>query len=150
MNSPSKHQTWTDVAVFEDLVTARAVETLLTSQGLQTRTYDDKFFRHFLFLRPPRMTFHVQVHTGDSTRAHDFLHATATDVLRDATHCPDCGSLRISYPQMTRKFVLPTILLHLGILLRVLDHQCYCEDCHRMWPLAKKTFAPAKAAHQSA
>jgi hypothetical protein len=48
-------------------------------------------------------------------------------------HCPDCGSLQTSYPQMTRKFILPTILLHAGILTRLIDHQWYCEKCHCMW-----------------
>jgi hypothetical protein len=31
--------------------------------------------------------------------------------------------------------VLPTVLLHLGIIFRVVDHQCYCEHCHHMWDL---------------
>jgi hypothetical protein len=135
MNSPSKHQPWADVAVFEDLNTSRTVETLLTSQGLQARTYDDKFFRRFLFLRPPRKTFRLQVHPDDFNRAQDLLHVGPKDHLRDAIHCPDCDSPRVSYPQMTRKFILPTILLHAGILLRLLDHQCYCEECHCMWSL---------------
>jgi hypothetical protein len=59
--------------------------------------------------------------------------------------------VRISYPQMTRKFVTPTIMLHLGILLRVLEHQCYCEDCHCMWSLPDKaTSAAPKTAKQAA
>ena len=126
------------MAVFEDLDAARTVETLLASQGLQTRTYDDKFFRAFLFLRPPQATFRVQVHADDLTRAGEFLQKDSPAVLRDAVHCPSCNSLRVSYPQMTRKFVTPTIVLHLAILLRLLDHQCYCDKCHFMWELPKK------------
>lgn len=133
MNAPSKHQPWTDVAVFENLNTGRTVETILTNQGVQARLYDDKLMRRFLFLRPPRVTFRLQVPAGDFNRAHDILHAGATDPLRDAMHCPDCGSLQVSYPQMTRKFMLPTILLHAGILSRLIDHQWYCEKCHCMW-----------------
>lgn len=143
MNSPSKYQTWADVAVFEDLDTGRIVEALLTNEGFQARTYDDKFFRRFLFLRPPRVTLRVQVHAGDVARTRAFLNAATVDPFRQAIHCPDCGSLRVSYPQMTRKFVTPTILLHLGILLRLINHQCYCEDCHCMWPLPEKASNPA-------
>src|SRR5438067_866551 len=110
MNSPSKNQPWTDVAVFQDLNTGKSVETLLTNQLLTARTYDDRFFRRFLFLRPPRMTYRVQVHPQDLARALDYLRAAAPNALREAIHCPDCGSLRISYPQMTRKFVTPTVL----------------------------------------
>jgi hypothetical protein len=138
MSSPSKHQPWTDVAVFEDLNAGKTVETILTNQGLQARIYDDQLVRRLLFLRPPRVTFRLQVHPGDFARAQDLLHAGPADGLRDASHCPDCGSLQISYPQMTRKFILPTITLHLGILLRLIDHQCYCERCHCMWSLPDK------------
>jgi hypothetical protein len=99
MHSPSKRQPWTDVAVFEDLNTGRTVETLLTHQGFQARIYDDKLLRRFLFLRPPRATFRLQVHTDDFDRAHDVLQTGATDGLRAAMRCPDCGSLQISYPQ---------------------------------------------------
>ena len=144
MNSPSKHQSWTDVAVFEDLNAGRTVETLLATRGLPARIYDDKLVRRLLFLRPPRTTFRLQVQTVDFNRTQDFLHAGPADTLREAIHCPDCGSLQISYPQMTRKFILPTILLHVGILLRLIDHQCYCEKCHYMWSLPKDAaaFAP--------
>jgi hypothetical protein len=54
-----------------------------------------------------------------------------------AIHCPECGSLRISYPQMTRKFLLPTRFLHLGIIFRLIRHQAYCENCHHVWSLPK-------------
>jgi hypothetical protein len=135
MSSPSNHQPWTDVAVFEDFNTGRTVETSLTTQGLQARLYDDKLVRRLLFLRPPRVTYRLQVHADDFYRAHGLLKTGPTDSLRDAIHCPDCGSVQISYPQMTRKFILPTILLHAGILFRLIDHQCYCEKCHCMWSL---------------
>ena len=139
MNSPSRKQPWTDVAVFEDLRAGRAVEALLTRQGLQARIYDDKFLRTLLFLRPPRATFRLQVHTADFDRAHEILQSGPKNGLRYAIHCPDCGSRQVSYPQMTRKFMLPTILLHAGILLRLVDHQCYCERCHCMWSLRNRS-----------
>lgn len=138
MKSPSKHQPWADVAVFEDLDAAKTIETSLAGQGIQARTYDDKFFRAFLFLRPPEVTYRVQVHAEDLDRTSEFLTKDPPAVLRDAIHCPSCNSLRVSYPQMTRKFVTPTIILHLGILLRLLEHQCYCDKCHFMWALPGK------------
>lgn len=150
MNSTSKHQPWTDVAVFEDLAAGKTVATKLNQHGILARTYDDKFFRRFLFLRPPRLTLRVQVHAEELERAQNFLHASAEDHLRGAIHCPDCGSLRVSYPQMTRKFVLPTVVLHVGILLHFVDHQCYCENCHCMWELPEKTTNPVPAVAKQA
>ena len=43
---------------------------------------------------------------------------------------------------MTRKFILPTILLHLGIIFRVIDHEYYCEHCHYFWNLPTEKAAP--------
>jgi len=35
---------------------------------------------------------------------------------------------------MTRKFILPTLIAHLLVLLRFMRRECYCEDCHYTWP----------------
>ena len=135
MSPLAKQQSWIDVAVFEEVNAGKTVEAVLTDQGLSARTYDDKLFRYFLFLRPPRVTFRVQVRQNNARAADDFLAASAPDALQKAIHCPSCGSRRVSYPQMTRKFFLPTVLLHLGIIFRVIDHECYCEHCHYIWNL---------------
>jgi hypothetical protein len=134
MNALAKRCSWSDVAVFEDVNAGKAVETFLTDKGLAARTYDDKLFRYFLFLRPPHVTWRVQVRHHQLKDAEEILAADAP-ALQKALHCPSCGSRRVSYPQMTRKFLLPTILLHLGIIFRVIDHECYCEHCHHIWNL---------------
>jgi hypothetical protein len=36
---------------------------------------------------------------------------------------------------MTRKFLLPTVALHLGIIFRIIAHESYCENCHMTWNL---------------
>ena len=147
MNQSTKHQWWSDVAVFEDVKAAKTIETFLTGKGLEARTYDDKLFRYFLFLRPPRLTVRVQVRQENLQSADEFLEAGVPPALQEAIHCPSCNSLRVSYPQMTRKFILPTILLHLGILFRVIGHQCYCEHCHEIWSLSgENVHAPLKPA----
>jgi hypothetical protein len=138
MNASPNHQAWTDVAVFEEGNAGKAVEKFLKDKGVQARTYDDKLFRYFLFLRPPRVTFRVQVRQNDAPAVNELLGANVTDALQKAIHCPSCGSRDISYPQMTRKFFMPTILLHLGIIFRVIDHECYCNHCHFIWNLSAK------------
>jgi hypothetical protein len=135
MKHSTKHQFWADVAVFKDFNDGKVIETFLASKGIEARTYDDKFFRYFLFLRPPQVTFRVQVREGDVKVADHLLNTVAPDTLQKALHCPACHSLHVSYPQMTRKFILPTILLHLGIIFRLIEHECYCEHCHEIWHL---------------
>ena len=135
MKTSRRHQSWADVAVFENLDDGMTLEKFLTGHRLESRTYDDKLFRYFLFLRPPRVTYRVQVHGNAFRAATELLQQDAPAVLEKALHCQSCGSLQVNYPQMTREFILPTVMLHLGIIFRVLEHQCYCEHCHHLWNL---------------
>jgi hypothetical protein len=137
MSQSWTHQPWHDVAVFESLEAATALKIYLENKGFEARAYDDKAFRYFLFLRPPLVTFRVQVPRDRVDEAMKLVESERPAVLARAIHCPECDSIRVNYPQMTRRFVLPTVLLHLGILFRVVDHQCYCEHCHHMWSLSR-------------
>jgi hypothetical protein len=137
MKASRNHQAWVDVAVFENVNDGKMLETFFRDKGLEVRAYDDKLFRHFLFLRPPRVTHRVQVRQNHLERANAFLEMNPPAVLGKALHCPSCGSLHVNYPQMTRKFIMPTVILHLGIIFRVIEHQCYCENCHHIWNLPK-------------
>jgi hypothetical protein len=140
----AKYQSWTDMAVFEDANAGKALETFLTDGGFRARTYDDRLFRYFLFLRPPRVTYRVQVRQNDAPGANKLLGAGAPEILQRAIRCPSCGSLSVSYPQMTRRFILPTILLHLGIIFRVIEHECFCDRCQFNWNLPDKNPAPPR------
>jgi hypothetical protein len=148
MKPELKSGPWADIAVFQKLDAGKAVEAFLKGKGLQARTYDDRVFRYFLFLRPPRVTYRLQVRQSDFRDADAFLEVGAPEALKEAIHCPSCDSLLISYPQMTRKFILPTILLHLGIIFRVIQHECYCNHCHFVWNLPEEKIIHApKPAH---
>jgi hypothetical protein len=136
MSQSWNRQPWHDVALFESLDAAQILETYLRDHGFEARAYDDKWFRYFLFLRPPRITYHVQVRMNHVAAVAKLRETEPPAILAKAMHCPACSSLHVNYPQMTRRFVLPTMLLHLGIIFRVIDHQCYCEHCHNMWTLS--------------
>ena len=127
------NQPWHDIALFESFDAGKALETFLRDNGFEARTYDDKWFRYFLFLRPPRITYHIQVRKNRLPEVGKLLGMHPPTVINQAIHCPSCSSLHVNYPQMTRRFVLPTVVLHVGIIFRVIDHQYYCEHCHHMW-----------------
>lgn len=145
MNSRGHHP-WVNVAVFEKLNDGRVLETFLRDKEIDARTYNDKLLQYFLFLCPPRVTYRVQVRQDQFDQATHALDEHLPAILEKAIHCPSCGSLRVNYPQMTRKFFLPTALLHLGIIFRVIDHEAYCDNCHMVWNLREgltpKTAAP--------
>jgi hypothetical protein len=137
---------WVNVAVFEELYAGQVLETFFKKMGFETRIYNDRMLRLFLFLRPPRVTFRVQVRQSLFKNVIDVLDTApgVPAILQKAVHCPSCGSLHLEYPQVTRKFFLPTLLLHLGIIFRVIEHECYCEDCHCTWNLSPKPPPPVQ------
>lgn len=139
-------KSWMSVAMFEEADAAQTLVALFKDKRIEARIYNDKLLQLFLFLCPPRGTFRVQVRHGFFKYVMDMLETEpgASAILQKAVHCPDCGSLRVEYPQMTRKFFLPTVLLHLGIIFRVIEHECYCANCHCLWHLPSKPAAPLR------
>jgi hypothetical protein len=144
--SSHRYHPWVNVAFFENLNDGRILETFLRDQEIEARTYNDKLLQSFLFLCPPRVTYRVQVRRSQFADAERAINESHPPVLEKALHCPSCGSLHVNYPQMTRKFFLPTVALHLGIIFRLIGHECYCEHCHHTWPherdLSHKVHAP--------
>ena len=137
-SSPTK-KPWVNVAVFESLAEGQKLEMFLKTRRIEARTYHDKPLQFLLFMCPPHATFRVQVRANAFGATVGLLDKDpdAAVVLAPAIHCPFCGSLSISYPQMTRKFFLPTVALHLGIIFRILRHEAYCEKCHYRWQLPR-------------
>lgn len=149
MGAVVSQQRWVDVAVFEDVNDAKIIESFLTKKRLEARTYNEKFFRFFLFLHLPRPTYQVQVRYNSLKFAGELLDASAPEALQRAIRCPACNSLHVAYPQLTRPSPLSTIRLHLGLIFHVLDHECCCERCQRRWNLTGENLnaAPEPAGH---
>lgn len=143
------HYPWVDVAVFENINDGRILETFLRGREIDARAYHNKWFHAFLFLRPPHVAWRVQVRNDYFSTTQQILEGSHPPILEKAIHCPSCGSLQVNYPQMTRKFLLPTVLLHLGIIFHIIGHEGYCEHCHLTWNLPQdvpqKTRAPRPA-----
>jgi hypothetical protein len=129
---------WVNLAVFKHEHDARALEERLQQQGFEARTRNDRKIQLFWFLAPPRATFRVQVGAKDVHTAQEFIETErSVEILTQrAIHCPSCKSVQIEYPQMTRRFLTPTLLMDLGILFHIIEHEAYCADCHYMWPLS--------------
>ena len=53
---------------------------------------------------------------------------------REAVHCPECGSLRIQYPQATQKSLMTNFFMGLAAEVGIVNLHYYCEDCHYTWP----------------
>lgn len=129
---------WVNLAVFESESTARMLETHLQRHGFEARTANNHWLRLLLFLHPPHATHRVQVRHNNFVAARRFLKTdpAAGRLVQEALQCPECGSLSVQYPQMTRKSFTPTILLDLRVLFRITGHEACCEHCHCLWHLS--------------
>ncbi len=126
---------WTSVATFERLEHAQALQECLEKAGFEARTQDERKLQRYWFFSPQHCGVHVRVPTESLELAREFLatESAAVRIMEEAIRCPSCHSSRVQYPQMTRKFILPTVVAHLLVLLRVMGRECYCEDCHYTW-----------------
>ncbi len=127
---------WINVATFELLEHAQALRHCLEMGGFEARTQDERRLQRFWFLAQPHCGIHVRVPTEKLEVVREFMenNPEASRLMSEAIHCPSCHSARVQYPQMTRKFFLPTLIAHLLVLFRFMDPECYCEDCHYTWP----------------
>ncbi|HSU54074.1 MAG TPA: hypothetical protein VLT36_08465, partial [Candidatus Dormibacteraeota bacterium] len=66
----------------------------------------------------------------------------------EAIRCPECRSLRIQYPQFTRKSLMTNFFLGMAAELHLIDREFYCEDCHFTWP--REGTRPSRARPHSA
>jgi len=126
---------WTNVATFERLEQAQELQRCLENAGLEALTQDERRLQRYWFLSPQHCGVHVRVPTESLELATEFLttNSAAVALMAGAIRCPSCHSSRVQYPQMTRKFILPTLVAQFLVLLRIMDRECYCEDCHYTW-----------------
>jgi hypothetical protein len=73
---------------------------------------------------------------------------SAENGLRAVLRCPECGSFRVDYPQVTRKSLITNLALGLFAALGLLEKDYYCEDCHCMWA-KQRTNPRAARAHMA-
>jgi len=124
------------IAHFSNRAKAEPIQKRLVESGIQAEVHDELRLEKLWFVSRPAAGFRIE------TRADQYEHAcrllndwdTAEGALREAIRCPECKSLRVEYPQFTRKFLIPNLALGLFAALGAMEKQFYCEDCHFTWP----------------
>jgi len=128
----------TSLATFNCLGGAEAFQRRLSEAGIRAVIHDESRLERFWFMAEPLAAIHIDVEQRDFLKAREVLvewEATG-DVNRSMAHCPECGSSRVEFPQITRKFLTPvfqTVFMYLHLMPR----EYYCEDCHFTWPKVK-------------
>src|SRR2546423_6332582 len=117
------------LAAFDDVEPAQQLRTRLQQAGIQAILHDDSKLQRFWFISEPRAAIHLDVARPDYQAASRLMEEwhQAEGVLKDAVRCPACHSPRVEYPQLTRKFVTPSLgclLMAVGEVLR----EGFCFD----------------------
>ena len=123
------------VLTFNEPEHAQPIKERLEAAGVVAAIYDERKLQKFWYISDPLGGIRLRVDRKDYERAQDLLrewHKT-DGMLREAIHCPDCGSSRVEYPQFTRKFLLPN-LVGLASLLHIIDKEFFCQECEYTWP----------------
>ena len=134
---------WVNLATFDRLDRATALQAFLEKEGCETQIHDERNLQKFWFLSPQQAGIHLRVRADSYTKAKQSLE-TKPEFLLEAITCPSCHSSRVQYPAMTRKNILPTVVAQTLVLLRVMERECYCEDCHHSWVRNRQASLPGR------
>ena len=123
------------VATFNDLEPAQKLQQRLQAAGLPATIHDESKLERFWFMTRPLAAIHVEVPQSRylETRHLITIWDEADGVLKQAVSCPECRSSRIEFPQLPRKFLMPTLFRFL-MAIRLVPEEFYCIDCHYTWP----------------
>jgi hypothetical protein len=123
------------LATFDSPVQAQPLLDHLRAAGVRAAIHDESKFEWLWFVRRPRAGVRLDVDADDSERAIRLWHEmeAARGPMVGVVHCPECGSARVEYPQITRKFVTPNVV---GLFARLglVEMDFYCQDCQFTWP----------------
>jgi hypothetical protein len=124
------------IATFSDHAHAVPLQKLLLAEGIPAEIHEKARFRKLWFIPTPQSGVRVEVPSDQYKQACRLTHKwdVPGGPLRGAFRCVECGSLKVDYPQFTRKFVLPNLVMGPAAALGLVEKQYYCEDCHYTWP----------------
>jgi hypothetical protein len=124
------------VALFSNRTKAEEIQKRLVESGIPAEVHDELRLEKLWFVSKPATGVRVEVPAPLFERAYQRLldWDTANAALSNAIRCPECKSLRVDYPQFTRKFLIPNLAMGLLAAVGALEKEFYCEDCHFTWP----------------
>ncbi|HEX2748656.1 MAG TPA: hypothetical protein VHM91_11700 [Verrucomicrobiales bacterium] len=122
------------IAAFEEKQSAEDLTGYLLKQNIPAATVDLTVSTPGNALPPEFAKYQVRVPGEDAAAA---VQATShTDeglrLISPAIHCPDCGSLRVRYPEMPRNFVAP-FFFRLLVKVKLIEGSYACLTCKREW-----------------
>ncbi len=127
--------TWVRVALFMEPGAAEIVRRRLAQAGIRARLHFEPAVARLWFVSKRRSGVRLEVPATCDDVVSEVLEQwdRATGFLEAAVRCPECGSLRVDYPQFTEKSLLTNLVMGVATELRLVERDFYCEWCHHMW-----------------
>jgi predicted Zn-ribbon and HTH transcriptional regulator len=124
------------VALFSNRTKAEPLRARLVQAGIPAEVHDELKLEKLWYIPKGSAGARLEVPADQFERAYELLldWDMADGSLREAIRCPECKSLRVDYPQFTRKSFIPNLVMGLSARLGLVDKEYYCEDCHYTWP----------------
>ncbi len=139
------------LALFPDRVEAAPIRDSLIKAGIPAEIHCERQMQRLWFVSKSAAgaPLEVPLHRWEEATKLLIEWDAVTGALQRAIRCPECGSLRVDYPQFTRKSFLTNLAMGLMAELRFVERQYYCEECHCMWSKRRtKPVRPGRA-HQA-
>lgn len=130
---------------FDEAEHAQAALQQLEQAGLHPTLNDESKWQKRWLVEDCHACYHVQVDKSEHARAEQILDQWGeahTAILREAMHCPSCGSSDIEYPQYNRKFKLEPAVVAMLAKVGLVEKRFYCKHCQYMWALSDKIDTP--------
>ncbi len=128
-------ESFVTVAAFNEREPADLLAARMRQSGFSADVHDESQEQKLKFFNlTPRAHLQVRVPSGEEDRALATLAEWSSDpVLSAAVRCPECGSLRVEFPQFSRKTIvgaLPAVLAAAGVI----EKNYFCLACNHTWP----------------
>ena len=123
------------VALFPNHASAEPLRKRLADGGIHAEIHDELRLEKLWFVSKNESGVRVEVPAEEFERAQNtLLELIDEPATREATRCPECGSFRIQYPQVTHKSMLTNLFIGFAAQVRLVERHYYCEECHCTWP----------------
>jgi len=133
--SESLFMSTTRVAHFENCAQAEPARQYLLRSGIKAEIHAELGLAKLWFVSRCQAGVRLEVPGQETARSLKLLgqEDTPSEILHDAVRCPECHSLRVDFPQFTRKSLLTNVVMGFLAEIHLLERNYYCEDCHFMW-----------------
>jgi DNA-directed RNA polymerase subunit RPC12/RpoP len=122
------------IAAFEEKQPAEDLTGYLLKHNIPAATVDLTVSTPGNALPADFAKYQVRVSGEDAAAAVEATSHTdeGLRLVKPAIRCPDCGSLRVRYPEMPRNFVAP-FFFRLLVKLKLIEGNYACLTCKREW-----------------